>query len=271
MTTKSVVQPPEPMEKVSPLFGQGLGLSFSPKQAARILGIVIICLILANIVARASRIVVSGQDMTPGNKLSDESSTFEDGTKLFDVDYERSIPTWYQTTTIFLCAIPLSLIALSKYRQHDRYRYHWAGLAVLFVLLSIDEMNSIHEKAGSVLRSKLGLSGFLRNAWVILAAVFVVVFLVVYLDFIRHLSRHTLYLFLIAGFLFVGGALVWQMVGSYWNDKHGQENLVYLVQTTLEETLEMTGILVFLYALLRYIQTDVSTVQLRVGEDISPS
>ena len=271
MTTKSVVRPPESMEKASSVFDPGLGVSFSPKQAARILGIVIICLVIANMVARAARIVVSGQDMTPGNKLSDESSTFEDGTKLFDVDYERSIPTWYQTTTIFLCAIPLTLITLSKYRQHDRYRHHWAGLAVLFVLLSIDEMNSIHEKAGSVVRSKLGLSGFLRNAWVIPAAIFVVVFLVVYLDFIRHLPRRTLYLFVLAGCLYVGGALVFQSVGSYWNEKHGQENLVYLVQTTLEETLEMTGILVFLYALLRYIRTDVGTVQFRVGEDVSPA
>jgi hypothetical protein len=269
MTTKSGVQPREPMDKASSPFDSGLGLSFSPKQAARILGIVIICLVMANVVARASRIVVSGQDMTPGNKLSDESSTFEDGTKLFDVDFERSIPTWYQTTTLFLCAIPLALIALAKYRQQDRYRYHWAGLAVLFVLLSIDEMNSIHEKAGSVLRSKLGLTGFLRNAWVILAAIFVVVFLVVYLDFIRHLPRHTLYLFVVAGCLYVGGALVFQMVGSYWNDKHGQENLVYLVQTTIEETLEMTGILVFLFALLRYIQTNVGPIQLRVEEKIS--
>ena len=43
-----------------------------------------------------------------------------------------------------------------------------------------------------------------------------------------------------------------EMIGSYWTDLEGQQNLIYALMATLEEVMEMIGIIVFIYGLLSY-------------------
>jgi hypothetical protein len=58
---------------------------------------------------------------------------------------------------------------------------------------------------------------------------------------------------MLAAFLYIGGALGMEMVGSYIAEWQGQQNLLYALVATTEEVIEMIGIIVFIYGLLYYL------------------
>ena len=86
-----------------------------------------------------------------------------------------------------------------------------------------------------------------------MAAPLVILFALVYLRFLLHLPAGTRNLFILAGGLYVGGALIVDAVGANeWFQDKGI-TLAYLATGTLEELLEMQGVVVFIFALLRYL------------------
>jgi hypothetical protein len=70
-----------------------------------------------------------------------------------------------------------------------------------------------------------------------------------------HLPRKIRGLFLLAALLYVGGALGLEMVSGVIVSQFGNHNIVFMFFTTIEETLEMTGVIVLIYGLLDYIAT----------------
>jgi len=85
-----------------------------------------------------------------------------------------------------------------------------------------------------------------------------------YLKFLLHLPRKTRDLFLLAGSIYVGGALGMEMVCGYYADAVGQRNLIYGLMASVEEILEMVGVIVFIYALLSYIGSYLENIDLRL-------
>src|SRR5215207_11522321 len=69
--------------------------------------------------------------------------------RIFDVGEERSIPTWFESMQFLLCSILLAVIAVAKKQRNDRYSLHWSVLSAIFLLLSLDEVASIHEAIGA--------------------------------------------------------------------------------------------------------------------------
>lgn len=194
----------------------------------------------------------------------------------FNVGQDLTIPTWYSSSTLLFCSILLASIAATKKGDGDRYALHWGALSVIFLLLSIDEVAVIHETGGEVFESlarPLGFSasGFFYYAWVIPGAIFVLIILLVYLRFLADLPRQTRRLFLIAGALFVIGAIGMEMLtanleslyGGYQNEPTSIK-IIAIIQTTIEELLEMLGIVVFIYALLSYIGSSAKEVSVQV-------
>src|SRR5215204_1938638 len=138
--------------------------------------------------------------------------------RIFDVGEERSIPTWFESIQFLLCSILLAVIAVAKKRRSDRYSLHWSVLSIIFLLLSLDEVASIHEAIGQqserLLHSATGFtpSGAIKFFWVVPGAIFVLIVLLAYLRFLANLPRSTRYSFLFAGALFVLGALGIEML-----------------------------------------------------------
>ncbi|MEG3932659.1 MULTISPECIES: hypothetical protein [unclassified Microcoleus] len=110
----------------------------------------------------------------------------------------------------------------------------------------------------------LHLGGFFYFIWVIPGALFVVVTGLAYLKFLLHLPRKTRDCFLLAGSIYVGGALGMEMVTGYYADAVGQRNLMYGLMTSVEEIMERVGVIVFIYALLSYIGSHLETIDLRL-------
>ena len=169
----------------------------------------------------------------------------------FVLDSELSLPAWYSSIAIFACAAVLGLIAWFKHRSHSAFARHWTGLAVIFVLMSFDEMVGMHEMLIEPLRRYLGAHGIFHYAWVIPACVFVAGFAIAYLRFVFvHLDSRTRWRFVAAGVIYVGAALGMEMVEGPIDETYGVASLPAQTAVTIEETVEMLGIVYFLYALL---------------------
>lgn len=185
--------------------------------------------------------------------------------QLFNVDLERNIPTMYSASALLFCSILLAIIANAKKIAGNTYLRHWTGLSIIFLYLSLDEALIIHDKLIKPLRSTFNASGFLYFTWVIPGAIFVLVCLLAFLKFLTHLPAQTRRLFLIAGLIFVTGALGVEMVGGYYSNLYGERNIGYAIITTIEELLEMLGIVAFIYALLSYMSFHITSVGLQVN------
>lgn len=117
-------------------------------------------------------------------------------------------------------------------------------------------------------------SGFFFFFWVVPGAVFVLIVLLAYLRFLANLPKKTRRLFLVAGTLFVVGALgiemlYGQLVSFYGSEDSlsGNVKAVAAILTAIEELLEMSGIVVFVYTLLSYVSLHVGEVTVQVYVD----
>jgi hypothetical protein len=174
---------------------------------------------------------------------------------MFSLDKEFNFPTWYQAISELICGLLLAIIFMAAKVKNDRFKYHWLGLSFIFLLIATDEMLVLHEQIISPLRRFLGTGGFLYMAWIIPAIILGVVFIIAYYKFLRSLPSATRKRFIIAGLIFVMGAVGLEAVGGRILTVIGQNNLTYSLITHIEEILEMTGIVLFIYALLSYYQS----------------
>jgi hypothetical protein len=182
----------------------------------------------------------------------------------FYVDYESSAPTWYSSAALGLAAALLAFIAAAKFQLHARYRWHWAALSVLFFLLSLDEIAMIHELPIEPLRERWNAGGVLYYAWVVPGAACVAVVGLAFLPFFLGLPGRTQAGFLLAACMFVGGAIGVEMLSGVQADALGEENLDYALIVTLEEFLEMLGIVALIRTLLEYAESSLGGLQLRL-------
>jgi len=228
-----------------------MNLVIDPARVTRWLSVVVGLLVVASLGGQFSKRVL-GHDQLLGLVA------------FVDLDQEANLPTWYSSMTLLGAALLLMVIARAKWRTWAPYARHWAVLAAIFVGLSIDEAARIHELATLPVRKVLHPGGVLAFAWVIPAGAFVAVVGLAFLSFVRHLPAATRRLFVLAGGLYVGGALGFELVGGWISERWGLAGLAYLAEATLEETAEMMGIVIFIHALLTYIAREIGPVEWRV-------
>jgi hypothetical protein len=227
-------------------------ITFEPKKVAVFLGVIIICLSLANFAGIFSKFYLGSSRIA-----------------LFELDREANIPTLYSSVTILICAGLLAMIASARKRLQKRDYLYWVGLAIVFLFLSADETAGIHERMISPLRSALHTSGILYFAWVIPYGILLIGMMVIYFRFLFTLPVRFRYLIIFAAILYIGGALGGELLGGYWTERYGQENITYTLITTCEESLEMVGILVFTYTLMSYIASELKDLFIHIGSGLS--
>lgn len=172
----------------------------------------------------------------------------------FSLVQEANVPTWYSSTTLLVCAVLLGVVARVERKPGSRFTLHWKVLALLFLYLSVDEAAELHEVLIEPLRGTLNAGGLFHFAWVVPAIVLLAVLGLAYARFLVHLPASTRRLFVVAASTFVGGAVGAEMVGWAWVESRGFHNLGSVLIWTVEESLEMLGIVVFVYALLHHLQ-----------------
>jgi hypothetical protein len=170
----------------------------------------------------------------------------------FALNKEQTVPTLYSSLALFFCSVLFWVIAQHKAHLQDKYTISWKALSVIFTYLALDELLSLHESFSKPLH-QLGVNGILYNAWVIPGIIVVGIFCVIFYRFFKHLPRYMQRLMLLAISTFVGGAIVIEVVGGYYEYLNGRQNLGYALLTTIEESMEMLGVIIMIHALLLYI------------------
>jgi hypothetical protein len=109
-----------------------------------------------------------------------------------------------------------------------------------------------------------GALGFHHTYWAIPALAGLVAVGLYYLPFLWRLPGRTRILFVLAGVIFIGGAIGVEMLSGNFYETHG-DTLGYSLVVTLEESLEMAGVIVFVYAILDYVARKYGAVSFELG------
>lgn len=182
---------------------------------------------------------------------------------MFYVDYEATVPTWYSSAALGLAGAILAVIAVAKHQLGDNFRWHWTTLAILLFGLSADEIAMLHELPIDPMREMFHWGGVLHYAWVLPGILFVGLVGIVYLRFLLNLPVRTRNLFIFSGLVFVSGAIGVEMFSGLQADRFGEETLNYSLIVTIEEFLEMLGVVVLIRALLEYIEQNLAKLQIQ--------
>ena len=202
--------------------------------------------------------------------FSDNLNLPRDLNRFLNVGSEKSLPTWYSSIALLFCALLLGIIAQFKKHAKDAFAKHWSLLAIIFALLSLDEIATIHELASIPMREALGATGVFYFAWVIPAGVLVILLGLFFLRFVQHLDKKTRILFIVSGFVFLSGAIAIEMLAAslYEDYQAGLRSVIaYEKVTELEEFFEMGGIVLFIYTLLAYIRKTFKGIDIRFDVD----
>jgi len=171
---------------------------------------------------------------------------------LFDFNQEESVPTWFSSALLLICASLLGVIAAAQRREGGPHLW-WTMLALVFLYLSMDESLSFHERFNRPVRDLLGTSGALYYAWVIPYALFALVLLAFSIRPLKSLAASTRNLLVLAGVLFVCGAMGMEVIGSYLATSN-QMKVTFAsdMVMTLEELMELAGTIILVYALMKH-------------------
>ena len=236
-------------------------ISISPHKLVQIMLIVIVLLTLAS--AAGSFL----EQVSIDNSLLVEVR--ESWVRLFGPNGEANIIAWYSSSALLLCSFFLSIITLVKKVKQDDYVRHWGILSLIFLYISVDEAAMIHEMADKPVRDLFGLGGFFYYGWIIPAGIVVLIVGLAYSKFLRHLPSRTRWLFIVAGGIFVGGAIGMESISGLSDYLYSQERVAsdefVIIFETIEEFMEMLGIVVFIYALLDYASSHLKPVSFHIG------
>ncbi len=205
-----------------------------------------------------------------------EEITFETGYNFllkFDLDAEVNIPTFYSAVVLLFCSIFLLIIAHEQKARGRNYR-SWTVLSLIFLFLAFDEAAALHEILIKTFRGIFHTGGVLYWAWVIPYGALLVVFVLAFTKFLFRLPKRTRYWFIASGFIYVLGAIGFEMLGSAQADSLGGNihpqysfGLLYVATYTMEELLEMVGAAMFLSTLVSHISREYGSVVLRLGSE----
>ncbi len=165
---------------------------------------------------------------------------------MFDLDREQNIPTLFSSLLFIFNALFFWL--LGKYRQDERK--YWYGLAGVFAFLSFDESATIHEKLGDLTEQFVDASGILYYPWVISYSLLVLLLVVLYFRFFYHMPKKLFHRFVLAAVIFLTGAVGFELLGAQEADLYGTDSPLYTIYYTIEESLEMFGLIYLMGILL---------------------
>ena len=106
--------------------------------------------------------------------------------------------------------------------------------------------------------------GMLTFSWIIPYSFLLLILFVIYYRFLANLPARTRLLFILAAIVFITGALGLEMLGGQHVSVYGFGSKEFeLVYVTIEESLEMAGLTILIYALCSYICNELKIKELR--------
>ncbi len=171
----------------------------------------------------------------------------------FNFDHELNAPTFFSTALLAIASSLLFIIALHLRKNQGQYLRLWIFLGIIFFYLAIDEVARLHEKLAAPMDNLFDLSGPLGFfPWIIGFIPFLIILGLVYMKFILALPNRTRNLIILSGVIYVLGAIGFELAGGWYTINFGVNKDMRFILYTIEETLEMLGVLLFIFALLDF-------------------
>ena len=183
---------------------------------------------------------------------------------LFNVNLEHNVPSLF--STLLLATASSLLLLLGRLEDHENSdRVYWQLLGCLFAFLALDESLSLHEQLNRPAAALLGTSRhpLLYYSWAVPGALFVGTTGLVFLRFVLRRPPRMRFYLIASAVLFVGGAIGMELIGGRHAKLYGKDSLTYNLLCNLEEALEMSGVLVFITALVSGLR-EHQTIQWRL-------
>ena len=166
-----------------------------------------------------------------------------------NMDRELNLPTLFSTLLLMMSAVLLQRLSTIEWNDDAA---DWALLSRIFVFLALDEALQIHEiLILPGLRHQIHPA--LASTWVIPYGLIALGLLWRFRRFLTALPAKTSARFLRAGSIYLTGAIGMEMVGSFAvrSGLIRLHSLWYGAITGIEESLELFGLILFLYALMQ--------------------
>ena len=165
--------------------------------------------------------------------------------QFFDLDEEESFGTWFSAGILMISSVLLLHQARVVRATGEPGDWSWRILGFGFCFLSVDEVVGMHEFMNSMMDDDF--------PWTYVGGAIAGMVGLSFIPFLRDLPGRSAILFCVAGAIYVGGAVgVEHFTDSKTNSLH------YQMWTALAEGMEMSGVVLFIYALLDH---------MRVGAD----
>ena len=166
----------------------------------------------------------------------------------FFIDGEGNLPAIYSTLLFLLNAGFFLMVAKAAGRAGDAGRI-WLVLSFVFVFLALDESISIHERLIDPLREAWNVTGIFYYAWIIPYGIGVVLLAICTFPTFWRLPKKIRFWFGLSAAIYLLGVIGLEMVsGQYLVLMNEKKDIVWILMVTLEETLEMAGLIILAYA-----------------------
>ena len=186
----------------------------------------------------------------------------------FNFVEEGNIANFYQGLQLVLAAVLLLIVWRGKVQRKEAHRGHWLALGLIFLFLGTDEVAQIHETTIANTISALRGKESDKTGWFWIYLPLLAVFGLAFIPFLRRLPGRIAALFMIAGTIYVGGAVGVEKFVNWFAKTYGDDTVGYVLLDNLGEFMESTGIALFVYAILACLATEGNEIsfRLRTGE-----
>lgn len=184
-----------------------------------------------------------------------------------DLDSDLTLPSWYSSLLLALCALLLFLIAMSVRARGQRDALKWGLLALIFVVLSMDEAIAIHEMSLEPIRNAFDFPAIFTFGWIPFAIALIVVLAIVYVPFLLRLPRPLAVGMLAAAVIYVFGVIGMGMVnGALFSALDQQKNLLFSLSSSIEEALEILGLTLLIMVLIDHLAMSRPPLIFRIAD-----
>jgi len=186
---------------------------------------------------------------------------------MFDLHEEGNIPTTYSTIQLFFASLLLFFISRTDFVKEKNEVRPWTILSVIFLFLTFDEAAQLHGKSGEIFEFIAGEVPWDGSSW-LFPYFLIMLFLGIY--FLRFVMTKPAYfrnLFILSGVIFVMGAMGLEIIqGLYMTFTTTGYGYFFMSTIVAEEVMEMLGVAILIYCLLRYIEVHKIPLKIKMAD-----
>jgi hypothetical protein len=221
--------------------------------------VVLLMAIIAVILVVISAFVTPQGDELLEKKASLSYSIMSEPSRVFNIDQEANIPTWFTAVVALYLAMMASMIASVVKSQGKKMAWAWRGIALMGIYIAMDEVAGFHELAIDPIRDNWEISPWLYQSWVIPAMAVVVIIAFIYIKFLWKLPMYTKFYLILGALIYIAGAVGVESIGGFVLTTQGLNDW-YVQLAHIEEFLEMMGLITILYSSVEYARRELKSM-----------